>query len=711
MGIANSQVVRFTPRGITDSFDATDRFAGACRQLTNLIFDQSNPELVVTRPGVTELVNLADHGFGAGFISIHIAVGTRIYGMIASTFAGKDVPFCWDLATGALVAISGATALNTPDSPEVADSDWTPPTMAVVGVKILLTHPGYSNLPKWLWGTTVLGGSNQTWGSVLVLDSAAANADLTFTAVSPIPGVITVAMHNEGGTKTLQVSVSGLAISVRLATTAGVITSTANDVKAAIDGGSAAGLTTVAVQGTGAGVVDAFELPQAFNGRRWGDRYNFGYIDLIDPDAPTFDASTTFPNTLTGPSLCVVNFSNRAYYAVGNIVFYSDVLDPLAITNADQQVTVGDSQDIMAMSGLPVQTTGSGMLQTMTILKDTQVWQLAGDAATWNLSLSYTSLNVGTNAPRTLTQSPYGLYFSTTGGIYFLDLLGTLRPVTHSQGDLEPDVQSPFANAVNPSRWCAAYNSHVYRVAGKGLFRGVYVFGDYWFDEQRRRWNGPHAFPYDCASAVDGYFVLSTWTRPGLLIRSNPSQNTSFVDTDLGTLFNCNLISATLPKLEWVAMKQVVESTLELAASDGDIAYLVYAQDEFGRNLGRVVVNVHSGGSPWGSFIWADGTAWGTSNIWGKGSAWGPIQRVWGGTDRYLEFNAYWSSGPGSGLRWGTGAQNPPGTYPLEWSAPLVFEKIQLRVDCVASGEVGIGTLYLKAQKTGYMTFGPRIVP
>ena len=62
MAISKAQPIRFTPRGLSDAFDATDRFQGACQALTNLVFDQSNPELVVTRPGVTQLASFTVGG-------------------------------------------------------------------------------------------------------------------------------------------------------------------------------------------------------------------------------------------------------------------------------------------------------------------------------------------------------------------------------------------------------------------------------------------------------------------------------------------------------------------------------------------------------------------------------------------------------------------------------------------------------------------------
>jgi hypothetical protein len=159
-----------------------------------------------------------------------------------------------------------------------------------------------------------------------------------------------------------------------------------------------------------------------------------------------------------------------------------------------------------------------------------------------------------------------------------------------------------------------------------------------------------------------------------------------------------------------MTMKQVVESQIELAATNGAILYNIYAQDEQGHTLGNVALTVESNGSLWGVHVeWADGTLYGVSNLWGGGSVWGPDAQYWGDpTVLWLGYNNFWANIEGSGVRWGLGAQNVPMTFPVPWTQPVVFEKMMLRVDVISSNEVGIGTFYAKYQKTGYMTLGLR---
>lgn len=544
MAIPKSQPIRYTPKGLCDAFDATDAFPGASQSLVNLIFDSSNPELMVPRPGVFAPYDLGLLGFaGAGFVSVHVEVGTRIYGMVATTRnAGHDEPFCIDTATGSVVVISGVTAANTPASPATA-GEWIPPTMASIGVYLIVTHPGFN--------------------------------------------------------------------------------------------------------GVGANF--------------------FGVIDLTNPAAPAWTSANTAVNVLTAVPTAVANLNNRAYYAVKNQLQYSDVLLPLTRTNATQALVVGDTGPLNALAGLPVQTTSSGVISSLTAFKTTQTWQVTGDPVSNDLMLSFVSLTVGTTAPRSIAQSPAGLYFLSSGGPYFIDPLGTLRLVTHRAESVEPDVQAPFINAVTPTRWAGAYNSSVYRVCGPTVVRGQQVVNDYWFDERKRRWNGPHSFAYDCAGAIGSVFALSSVNHPGLLIASASAPGLSTVYTDLGSPFNVAVLTATLPKVGDMCEKQVCESQIELGGTPLGVTYAIAAQNEQGVILDAVTIAVPATGLP----------TWGSGILWGGGALWSAAQNI------------------------------APKTYPIPWTAPLVFEKMQLQVTAPAGPNVQIGTFFARYQKTGYMVIFP----
>jgi len=177
--IRDAQPLSFSPHGLTDAFDESDSFPGACRQLTNLIFDSGNPDQVVARPGVgAALTNFA--GFTTpGFISIQAVIGTMVYGMVATgRTAGFDEPFAYNLVSSAFVTISGITGGNVPTSPP-STGVWTPPMMTSIGKKIIITHPGFSGI-----------GSN-FFGVLDVTNPAAPAWSAANTSVNALPAVPT----------------------------------------------------------------------------------------------------------------------------------------------------------------------------------------------------------------------------------------------------------------------------------------------------------------------------------------------------------------------------------------------------------------------------------------------------------------------------------------------------------------------------------------
>lgn len=541
MPIANAIPVRFTPRGLADAYDSTDVFAGACRKLTNLVYDQSNPEIVIPRPGVgTALTNFA--GFTTpGFVSLQVTVGQYVYGMVATGLtANKDQPFCYDLKAGAFVTVSGCTAGNAegrPTSPSPT-GDWTPPTLAVIGSKVIITHPGYS--------------------------------------------------------------------------------------------------------GTGTNF--------------------FGVIDISNPAAPAYSTTNTSGNALPGVPTCVQNLNNRAYFFIGNVAYYSDVLVPTTRTNATQSLTIGDSSNVVVASGLPVQTSTAGVISALLVFKATQIWQITGDAASTSnpLALNYLSLNIGCNAARTVVPTPLGTFFAGPDACYFINALGAVGPVTFELGAGSPDIRQPFGFVTTPSRACAAFAGNVYRICIPTIIDGVAGTYDYWFDTRKMRWNGPHTFVYDCASSAGTYFVLSGEGNPNKLFASNVFPSTTTVYNDDGTGYSIDMLSATFPKKDEMAMKQMVESTIELSSVGTTSAYGITAWDDKNNYLSSTSINSDQIGSQWGS------------NVWGDGS------------------------------KWQSGSLSRPRTYLLSWPAPLVFDKLAIEVSCPAAVGQSIGTFYGRWQKLGY---------
>lgn len=147
MALRNSKPLSFSPSTVCDALDSTDLPSGAMAQLSNLIPDPTTKNLFQCRPASTVL----NEGFGAipgaGFISCMRVVGDRVYGMVASTtVAGRDEPFCYDIAADAFVTVTGTkTAATLPTSPATTGL-WQPPIIDMVGKYVVIAHKGYQTI-------------------------------------------------------------------------------------------------------------------------------------------------------------------------------------------------------------------------------------------------------------------------------------------------------------------------------------------------------------------------------------------------------------------------------------------------------------------------------------------------------------------------------------------------------------------------------------
>ncbi len=167
MTLRRTQPYPFSPAGVSDALDGSNVMKGAMSSLQNLIPFPGTKNLWGSRPAA---ISIADYsmvggpfssgfssGFqfglpGAGFISCFKVIGNIVYGLIASsTFAGRDLPFAFNLVTNTEVTVTGATAANTPLSP-ASSGDWTPPTMDLIGVRLVVTHPGFTGTAGVFFG-------------------------------------------------------------------------------------------------------------------------------------------------------------------------------------------------------------------------------------------------------------------------------------------------------------------------------------------------------------------------------------------------------------------------------------------------------------------------------------------------------------------------------------------------------------------------------
>lgn len=184
MSLRRSTPLTFNPRSLSDALDGTSVFAGAMASLQNLVPDPSTRALWQCRPAAQELTNFTSgtgdpwsSGFSPGFggggpvfpapigpVSCLKVIGNIAYGMVSTNLtSGNDQPFAYNLATNAFIAISGITSANTPASPSTTGA-WTPPTMALVGHELLVTHSGFTGAGGVYFGWfDIANPSSLTW--------------------------------------------------------------------------------------------------------------------------------------------------------------------------------------------------------------------------------------------------------------------------------------------------------------------------------------------------------------------------------------------------------------------------------------------------------------------------------------------------------------------------------------------------------------------
>lgn len=393
-----------------------------------------------------------------------------------------------------------------------------------------------------------------------------------------------------------------------------------------------------------------------------GGAVKFGWLDIANPAAPVWNAGDTATNNLPSIPVSVANYNNRAYFACGNLLYYSDVATPLTMTTGTQAVTLGNTSVITALSGLPLQTTSAGIIGALIAFKGTQIWQITGDALLSNLATNYMSLTVGTNSPRSICQCPFGIYFCSPAGPYFLSQAGAVNKLVNNPNqDGEPDILQPFYNCTQETRMAGGYVTGLYRVCMDTIINGIASRNDYWFDEIKRRWSGPHTFSYDCASQSGNSFVLSSNANPANLIQSQVVGSLTSVYTDLGVSYSCTMETSQFPKSQSsdMNMNQIVESQIELSNHSSSLTFNISALDE--KNTALSVTNI----TPVNTGVWG-------ATIWGDGHLW-------------------------------TSAAIQPLTYRIPWNTPLVFKKIQLQVTAPANPSFVIGAFFARYQRTGYM--------
>lgn len=163
MAIRHATPLHFSPYGASDAVDATNVHDGPMAMLTNLVPDPSTTNLWQCRPASIKLTNFPTFTT-PGFMSALIVLGNVAYGLIGSgRNPGNDEPFAYNLLTQSFVTVTGITVANTPGSPATSGA-WVPPTVALVGTKLIFTHPGFNFAGGFAFGILdISNAAAPTW--------------------------------------------------------------------------------------------------------------------------------------------------------------------------------------------------------------------------------------------------------------------------------------------------------------------------------------------------------------------------------------------------------------------------------------------------------------------------------------------------------------------------------------------------------------------
>jgi hypothetical protein len=256
--LQNAKALRFSPVGLSDALAEEDAFPGACASLQNLIPDPTTKNLWTPRPAAVQFATLAG-GSASGGVSVFKVVGSFIYGLYAFT-GGNDIPFCYNLATSAFVAVTGATGSNVPAT-QPTTGDWTPPTMDVMGPLLVVTHPGFDGVTNFIGWFDITTPSAPVWyagnfslvtpilTSVLVV-AGSGYANGTYPNVPLIGGT--------GAGATANITVSGGSVTAYTITNTGVGYQPGDDLTVSNSslGGTGSGLIIQVTAVAGSGIFD-----------------------------------------------------------------------------------------------------------------------------------------------------------------------------------------------------------------------------------------------------------------------------------------------------------------------------------------------------------------------------------------------------------------------------------------------------------------------
>jgi hypothetical protein len=611
--------MRFRPRSLSDTLDGDNVAAGACSALTNLIKDPATPMCLQCRPAAIPLSVFA--GFSTpGVVSAAYQVNNLVYGLIGSARnTGNDEPFCYNLTTATFVTVSGITAANTPAT-QATTGDWTPPSMEMVGTRVIVTHPGFPGGTSAYFGYFDVSGYTETTTGNITAGSPTITGNIPITGLGP--------GYTVSGTGIPTNSTVLNTTQVTPQSTGNIHSNTTLDSVANIAGfapgqpivglGIPSGTTIASISGT------TITLSQAATATTTGITISAtGTVITISANATattvglsiTLAGGTTAAplwaagNTTNIPLIAVpqqiAQFNNRPYFAVKQYLVFCDALT-LNISSATNALTVGDTSPITCLQPLTIINAATAApVSGLLAFKENLINLINGDPTTSNLTNSNLSASgIGTTSPNAVSATQVGVFFPATDGIRCVELSGTIS-------DPLPDLQVPIQNALYRTRMSSAYNNGVYRICLQNGAVASTPWQEFWFDLKSKMWTGPHTFQQDLAVGWNATFICFSHLYPAKMYQADVVQGATASFVENGAALSWNYTTSTTGAGdEDITMNSLVLSTINVAFKAGNPQIQCVAADQNGTIVGQAILSPPAVAAIWGAFTWGNGTLW-----------------------------------------------------------------------------------------------------
>lgn len=401
------------------------------------------------------------------------------------------------------------------------------------------------------------------------------------------------------------------------------------------------------------------------------------------PAEPLWVAGNAQTNPLPKVPTNVAQFNNRAYLAIDNQLWFTDVLNPTNIENATDFLVLGDSEPITALSSVGLLTTIGGIVQSLLPFKTTSIWQINGDSALQDLDLNVLSGAVGTRSPRSVVNVPEGVVFRADDGIRMVSLTGTVT-------EYLDDIRNPFIYATTPSRISAVFQMGTYRICCQPDYLENQAHQEFWYDFKKQVWSGPHTFQHDLALPYLNTTVLFSNAIPRTMFQSDLviGPTSSFIENNSSLTYE--VLTAPQTFGADPGMQSIVLSTVDIALGSSTSLFAA---------------------SQWGAFNWGAALWLGMTNIVVSPQAtclgFDEDESVIGqGTIAAQEEGVLWGGFNWGGAVWGNnGGADKLKQHIIAWNQPLVFDKLQVQLTGISGSGVKVGSFRAFVEQQDYPTF------